>query len=81
MESQSCFGSPVFSEVMHMEFLTVILVLAGCCAAVVCICQTIIRRRNRFLARENRCVVCGNIIPEGLMVCQNCERKVMDHGN
>lgn len=24
---------------------------------------------------ENRCVCCGEIIPEGKMVCWNCEHK------
>lgn len=24
---------------------------------------------------ENRCVVCGEIIPEGLQVCPSCEIK------
>ncbi len=26
---------------------------------------------------ENRCVMCGEIIPEGRMVCSGCERKIM----
>ena len=25
---------------------------------------------------QNRCVVCGEIIPEGLQVCKNCEKNV-----
>lgn len=25
--------------------------------------------------RENTCVCCGNIIPEGLQVCWRCEKK------
>ena len=24
---------------------------------------------------ENRCVICGAIIPEGRQVCPNCEKK------
>ena len=24
---------------------------------------------------ENRCVCCGEIIPEGRQVCKNCEQK------
>lgn len=27
---------------------------------------------------ENRCVCCGEVIPEGRMVCPNCEAK---HGH
>lgn len=27
---------------------------------------------------ENRCVMCGDIIPEGRMVCPACENKVID---
>lgn len=27
---------------------------------------------------ENRCVCCGEIIPEGRMVCPNCERRNKD---
>ena len=26
----------------------------------------------------NRCVCCGEIIPEGIQVCKNCERAVID---
>ena len=26
---------------------------------------------------EDRCVICGDIIPEGRQVCPNCEDKVM----
>lgn len=28
--------------------------------------------------RDNRCVFCGEIIPEGRQVCPNCERMVED---
>lgn len=24
---------------------------------------------------ENRCIACGDILPEGRMVCINCERR------
>ena len=27
---------------------------------------------------ENRCVCCGEIIPEGRMICPNCEKKWLD---
>lgn len=27
---------------------------------------------------ENKCVVCGDIIPEGRQVCFNCEKKTVD---
>ena len=27
---------------------------------------------------ENRCVCCGEIIPEGRMVCPQCEAKAYD---
>ncbi len=27
---------------------------------------------------EEHCVICGEIIPEGRMVCLNCERKWKD---
>jgi hypothetical protein len=27
---------------------------------------------------ENRCVCCGDIIPEGRWVCPNCERKAKE---
>ena len=27
---------------------------------------------------ENRCVVCGNIIPEGIIVCVQCENKMLN---
>ena len=26
---------------------------------------------------ENRCVICGAIIPEGLQVCINCEKEYL----
>ena len=26
---------------------------------------------------ENRCIVCDNIIPEGIQVCPNCWEKIM----
>lgn len=28
--------------------------------------------------RENRCVMCGQVIPEGTMVCPNCEKHHKD---
>lgn len=28
---------------------------------------------------DNRCVCCGEIIPEGRHVCESCERKVFIH--
>ena len=30
-----------------------------------------------LIFHEDRCVMCGQVIPEGRMVCQNCEQKVM----
>ncbi len=27
---------------------------------------------------ENRCIYCGDIIPEGRLVCWICEHKIMD---
>jgi len=27
---------------------------------------------------ENKCVVCGAVIPEGRLVCPNCESKVLE---
>lgn len=27
---------------------------------------------------NNRCICCGEIIPEGLQVCWTCEHKVME---
>lgn len=30
---------------------------------------------------ENRCVCCGEIIPEGRMTCNNCEYEVKEHGD
>lgn len=29
---------------------------------------------------ENRCLFCGDIIPEGLQVCRNCEKIYSDYG-
>ena len=29
---------------------------------------------------EDRCVMCGAPVPEGMMVCPNCEKDVMEHG-
>lgn len=29
---------------------------------------------------EDRCVCCGAVIPEGRMVCPQCEGKEEDHG-
>lgn len=26
---------------------------------------------------ENRCIICGNIIPEGTQYCPNCWNKIM----
>ena len=28
---------------------------------------------------DNKCVSCGEIIPEGRMVCPNCERAFIDN--
>ena len=28
---------------------------------------------------ENKCVVCGDIIPEGRQVCFNCEKKPVEN--
>ena len=30
---------------------------------------------------DNRCVCCGDIIPEGQQVCMNCKRKVEESGD
>lgn len=30
-----------------------------------------------LIFHEDRCVMCGQVIPEGRMVCHNCEQKVM----
>lgn len=30
---------------------------------------------------EDRCVMCGEIIPEGRMVCPNCERNINEKEN
>lgn len=27
---------------------------------------------------DDRCVICGEIIPEGRMVCPNCEEKILN---
>lgn len=29
---------------------------------------------------ENRCVICNDIIPEGLMICPNCEHTQIKIG-
>ncbi len=29
---------------------------------------------------ENRCLFCGDIIPEGLQICRNCEKIYSDYG-
>lgn len=31
------------------------------------------------MARENRCVCCGAIIPEGLMVCRDCDNDIHNY--
>lgn len=31
--------------------------------------------------KENRCIMCGQIIPEGIMVCPNCENNQLDVKN
>ena len=28
---------------------------------------------------ENRCISCGEIIPEGRQVCKECDKKTLDH--
>jgi uncharacterized OB-fold protein len=30
---------------------------------------------NKAESYDNRCVCCGEIIPEGRMVCPNCEKQ------
>lgn len=30
------------------------------------------------MEQDNCCVVCGEIIPEGVMVCKCCERKILN---
>lgn len=30
---------------------------------------------QKTAATDNRCVACGEIIPEGRLVCPNCEKK------
>ncbi len=39
--------------------------------------QTEAENKRLLHVTENRCVCCGEIIPEGRMVCPTCERKVM----
>lgn len=29
---------------------------------------------------DNRCVCCGEIIPEGLQVCMNCQKRAEERG-
>ena len=65
-----------------MEFWVVVAGIAAGCALVAVACRVIarrIRRSCRQPPRENRCVICGDIIPEGLMVCLKCEDKVMGY--
>lgn len=31
----------------------------------------------RVATKENRCVCCGELIPEGLQVCPKCERMIL----
>ena len=33
------------------------------------------------MANNNRCVICWAEIPEGRMVCPDCEKRVMDDDN
>lgn len=33
---------------------------------------------ERIYYSEERCVMCGDYVPEGRMVCLCCERKVME---
>lgn len=33
------------------------------------------KKRSKVHNYDNRCVCCGEIIPEGLMVCPVCEGK------
>ena len=33
---------------------------------------------EKIYYREERCVMCGDYVPEGRMVCLCCERKVME---
>ena len=39
------------------------------------LCQSRIDRKGAIVT-ENRCVCCGEIIPEGYQVCMRCERDV-----
>lgn len=32
---------------------------------------------SAYIACDNRCVICGAIIPEGRMVCWICEAEIM----
>jgi uncharacterized OB-fold protein len=34
---------------------------------------------NKAESYDNRCVCCGEIIPEGRQVCPNCERPFIDN--
>lgn len=35
--------------------------------------QEAILKRCFYASKENRCIVCGDVIPEGRQVCPNCE--------
>lgn len=38
--------------------------------------STVTRNRLNDDTNVNRCVCCGEIIPEGLQVCANCEQRI-----
>lgn len=35
-------------------------------------------RRPAYITNDDRCVMCGVIVPEGRMVCWACEAKVLE---
>ena len=39
------------------------------------------RKRSIMPCRENRCVCCGAIIPEGRQVCPHCEKRFNGRNN
>lgn len=32
-------------------------------------------KRSSFVAKEDRCILCGAVVPEGRMVCWGCENE------
>ena len=59
-------------------FLGTVLSLFACCKVAGDCSREEEKKEARpevVLTRDNRCVFCGEIIPEGRMVCPNCERE------